>query len=291
MLPVVDRPMIEWVVGHLVGHGIDDVVLSLGYRPDTFQSAYPGGLCAGAALHYAVEPEPLGTAGAIRFAAAHAGIRERFLVVNGDVLTDLDLGAFVAFHQGAGGEATIALHQVDDPSRFGVVDADEHGRVRCFVEKPAPGRAPSHLINAGIYVLEPSVLDRIPADRPVSIEREVFPTLAAEGTLWAHDDGGVYWMDTGTPEHYLQVQLDLLDGTRPVRTNGIHASATIDPTATVHRSVIGPEVVVEALAQVRDAAVFRAAVIGAGARVAGSIVGAGIVVPPGAAVEPGSIIA
>ena len=124
MLPIVNRPMIEHVVGHLVDHGVDDVVLSLGYRPDGFRDAYPDGRCAGASLHYAVEPEPLDTAGAIRFAALDAGIDERFVVVNGDVLTDLDVTAFVAFHVARAAEATIALHRVDDPSRFGVVPTD-----------------------------------------------------------------------------------------------------------------------------------------------------------------------
>ena len=142
-----------------------------------FITAFPDGRCAGVKLTYAVEPEPLDTAGAIRFAAHHAGIAERFLAVNGDVLTDLDIGALVAFHEDRGAEATIHLTRVDDPSRFGVVPTDDDGRVSAFVEKPAPGEAPTHNINAGTYVLEPSVLDRIPADRRVSIERETFPAL------------------------------------------------------------------------------------------------------------------
>ena len=137
-------------------------MLSLGYRPDAFMDAYPDGQCAGVALHYAVEPEPLDTAGAVGFAAASAGIDDTFIVVNGDVLTDLDVSELWDFHRDRGAEGTIALTPVDDPSRYGVVPIDDKGRVTAFVEKPAPGTAPTNWINAGTYVLEPSVLERIP---------------------------------------------------------------------------------------------------------------------------------
>ncbi len=182
MLPIVDRPMIERVVARLADHGVTDAVLSLGYRPDAFLEAYPDDTCAGVALHYAVEPEPLDTAGAIRFAALDGGIEDTFVVVNGDVLTDLDVGALWAFHQRTGAEGTIALTPVDDPSRYGVVPIDDDGRVEAFVEKPPPGTAPTNWINAGTYVLEPSVLDRIPAGRRVSIERATFPEMVADGS-------------------------------------------------------------------------------------------------------------
>src|SRR5256885_799585 len=127
MLPVAEVPMIERVLAHLADHGVDEAVLSLGYRPDAFITAFPDGRCAGVKLTYAVEPEPLDTAGAIRFAAHHAGIAERFLAVNGDVLTDVDIGALVAFHHARGAEATIHLTRVDDPSRFGVVPTADDG--------------------------------------------------------------------------------------------------------------------------------------------------------------------
>jgi len=136
MLPVVNRPMIERVVAHLADHGVEQAVLAMGYRPDAFQEAYPDGRCAGVELHYAIEPEPRDTAGAIRFAALDAGIAERFLVLNGDVLTDLDLGGLIAAHERAGAEGTISLHRVDDPSAFGVVPTDGSGRVTAFIEKP-----------------------------------------------------------------------------------------------------------------------------------------------------------
>ena len=162
LLPVGHRPILEHVVTTLRAGGIDDVVLSLGFRPDAFTDAYPDGTCAGVPLHYAVEPEPLDTAGAIAFAAREAGIDETFVVVNGDVLTDLDVSRLVQVHREHGAEGTIHLTPVDDPSAFGVVEPDEDGRVLRFVEKPPPGTAPTNLINAGTYVLEPSVLARIP---------------------------------------------------------------------------------------------------------------------------------
>jgi mannose-1-phosphate guanylyltransferase len=283
MLPIVGRPMIEHVVGHLTAHGIDDVVMSLGFRSDVFGGAYPDGRCAGATLHLAAEPAPLDTAGAIRFAALHAGIDERFLVLNGDVLTDLDIGAFVAFHERAGAEGTIALHKVDDPSRYGVVPTDAAGRVLEFVEKPPSGEAPTDLINAGTYVLEPSVLDRIAEGRKVSVEREVFPAMVEDGTLFALD-GETYWIDTGTPQTYIQAQLDLTEGLRGEPAEAIAASATVDPAAEVRRSVLGADVVVEAGARVEGAVVLSGAWVAAGAVVEASIVGHGARVGEGARV-------
>ena len=197
MLPIVEEPMIERVMGHLADHGIDDAVLSLGYRPDAFINAYPGGSIGGVHVSYAVEPTPLDTAGAIGFAARHVGVDETFVVVNGDVLTDSDMSALIEFHRLRGAEATISLTPVDDPSAFGVVPTDEQGRVQAFIEKPPRDEAPTNLINAGTYVLEPSVLDRIPKDRRVSVERETFPALVEAGTLYALGSDA-YWLDTGT---------------------------------------------------------------------------------------------
>jgi mannose-1-phosphate guanylyltransferase len=271
MLPIVNRPMIEHVVEHLAAHGVTDVVLSIGYRPDAFCRAYPDGRCAGATLHYAVEPEPLDTAGAIRFAAEHAGISGRFLVLNGDVLTDLDLGAFMAFHEARGAEASIALHRVDDPSRYGVVPTDGDGRVREFIEKPL-GEPPTDLINAGTYVVEPGVLDRIPAGRRVSVERETFPALVADRSLYAFEDG-CYWIDTGTPREYVQAQVDLIDGVRGRPVDGVHPDAQVSDDAAVERSAVGPGCVVEAGARVEGAVLLAGARVGAGAVVDGSILG------------------
>ncbi|MBN2624615.1 MAG: NDP-sugar synthase [Acidimicrobiales bacterium] len=289
MLPIVNRPMIEHVVGHLTDHGIDDVVLSLGFLPDVFREAYPQGRCAGAQLHYAVEPEPLDTAGAIRFAALDAGIDERFLVLNGDVLTDLDITRFVEVHDRAGAEGTIALHKVADPSRYGVVPTDGDGRVLEFVEKPAPGTAPTDLINAGTYVLEPSVLDRIAAGRRVSVEREVFPAMVADRRLYAVD-GDTYWIDTGTPQEYIQAQLDLTEGLRGEPVDGVADDARIDADAQVRRSVVGPGAVVGAGARVEGAVLLSGADIGRGAVVEGSVVGHDARIGAGARVVGCSVV-
>ena len=304
MLPVVDRPMIEHVVAHLAGHGVTRVVLSLGFRPEAFADAYPDGTCVGLPLHYAVEPEPLDTAGAVRFAALEAGIGagtgtgigpgsgsegcDTFLVLNGDVLTDLDIGAMVASHRAAGAEATLALTEVDDPSRYGVVPTDAEGRVVGFVEKPDAESAPSRWINAGTYVLEPSILDRIPDGRPVSIEREVFPAMATERRLHAVRSDA-YWIDTGTPEAYIRAQVDLVDGTRG-DLPAVHPSAQVDPGADVERSVVMAGVTVGPGARLCDAVVMDGATIGADATVDHSIVGPGAHVGSGASIAGLTVI-
>jgi mannose-1-phosphate guanylyltransferase len=290
MLPIVNRPMVEHVVGHLARHGVTRVVLALGYRPDAFVDAYPDGRCGGVPLHYAVEPEPLDTAGAIRFAALDGGVEGRFVVVNGDVLTDLDLGRVLALHEDRGAEATITLHRVADPSRYGVVPTDAHGRVEAFVEKPPPGEAPTNLINAGTYVLEASVLDRIDGGRRVSIEREVFPAMVADGTVYAVD-GETYWIDTGTPAEYVQAQVDLLDGTRGCALPGVHRTADVDPRADVELSAVGAGVVVGPGARVSRSVLLPGASIAAGAVVEGSVVGEGAEVARGAHLTEHCVVA
>ena len=258
MLPVGNRPMIERVLGHLSRHGVTSAVLALGYRPDVFRDAYPGGECAGVELHYAVEPEPRDTAGAIRFAALDAGITERFLVLNGDVLTDLDITALVRVHDERRAEGTLALHQVEDPSSFGVVPTDAEGRVLAFIEKPPPGSAPTNLINAGTYVLEPSVLDRITPDVPVNIERVTFPAMVADGSLYGMDDES-YWIDAGTPRTYLTANVDLLAGDHPRSDCGIHPGA--DVAGQVQLSWIGRGARVAPGAIVERSVVFEAAAV------------------------------
>jgi mannose-1-phosphate guanylyltransferase len=327
MLPIVEQPMIERVLGQLAHHGIDEVVLSLGYLPDAFMKAYPDGIAAGVRLSYAVEPSPLDTAGAVRFAALSSGIHDTFVVVNGDVLTDMDLTALVDFHRVHGAEGSISLHPVDDPSAFGVVPTDGTGRVEAFVEKPPKGVAPTNLINAGTYVLEPSVVDRVPEGRRVSIERETFPAMVADGTLYALADAS-YWLDTGTPEAYLMAHWDLLEGRRPgppapgARDSGggvwLLGSARVDGEvrgpallgegarirfdALVDRSVVGRDCVVEPRARVVRSVLLAGASIGEGATVTGSIVGPGArvgehsdvrpltVLGRGALVTPGTVV-
>ncbi|MCX7621317.1 MAG: NDP-sugar synthase [Acidimicrobiales bacterium] len=281
MLPVVGSPMIERVVAKLAEHGVTDAILSLGYRPDAFIEAYPDDVCAGVRLHYAVEPEPLDTAGAVRFAAIDAGIDSRFVVVNGDVLTDLDLSAMWKTHLDGGAEGTIHLVPVEDPSRYGVVPFDDSGRVQAFGEKPRRDEAPSRWINAGTYVLEPSVIDRIPAGRKVSIERETFPAMVADGTLFAYPSD-VYWVDAGTPATYLQVQLDYVEGRRGPAEPAVASSASIADDAYLERSVIMDGAVVEPGAIVIGSALLPSAVVGQGARVSDSVIGPHATVGAGA---------
>ncbi|MGA0877832.1 MAG: sugar phosphate nucleotidyltransferase [Ilumatobacteraceae bacterium] len=271
MLAVGHRPIVENLVRMLAQAGIDEVVLGLGFRPEPFMNAYPDGTCAGVSLHYAVEPEPLDTGGAIRFAADHAGIDETFVVVNGDIITDLDVAALIARHRDSGAEATIHLTPVEDPSAYGVVAVGANGCVERFVEKPAPGTAPSNLINAGTYVFEPEVLTRIPTGRKVSIERETFPSLVADGRLfaWATDD---YWIDTGRPETYRRANLDLVDGHRSVTVPMIDDGAEVDASAEVRHSLVSAGASVAAGARILDSVVLPGAVIGPGAEVRESIV-------------------
>jgi len=300
LLPIAGQPFLERQLDWLASFGVDEVVLSLGYLPDAFRARFPDGAHNGVRLSYAVEPYPLGTAGAIRFAATAAGYDERFVVCNGDVLTTLDLDALVAFHVDRAAEATIHLTRVTDPSAFGVVPTTDDGEVRAFVEKPPPGSAPSNWINAGTYVLEPSVLERIPVDLTVSIERETFPRMLEQrGRLFASGTTD-YWLDIGTPDKYLEANRDVVTGalgTPPVAgavvrhdavwdlgadvdasasTSGpmlLGSRAVLAADTLVERAVVGDGVTIEEGAVVHDAVVLDGAHICARARIAESIVG------------------
>jgi mannose-1-phosphate guanylyltransferase len=295
MLPIVHRPMIVRLVERLAEGGVTDVVLALGFKPEPFREAFPDARHGDVRVQYAVEPEPLDTAGAIAFAAREAGIDETFVVANGDIVTDLDVKRLVDAHRSARSEAMIHLTPVADPSAFGVVETDSTGTVRRFVEKPAPGETDSNLINAGTYVLEPSVLDLI--------ERETFPRLVAQGTLaaLATDD---YWIDAGRPSMYLRANLDLVTGRVTGRPGSgdepaIAPTATVDPSARCVDSVVGSGATVARGASVTVSVILPGAIVGeratiadsivaghvgAGASVAGSVIGAEYRVPDGATV-------
>lgn len=288
MLPVAGPSMLERVLSHLSSHGITKAVLALGYKADDFTEAYPDGRCAGVELVYAVEPEPLDTAGAIAFAAGQAGIDATFLALNADVLNDLDISEMIAFHRARGAEGTIHLTPVDDPSRYGVVPIDADGRVQAFIEKPPPGEAPTNWINGGTYVLEPSVLSRVEPGRKVSIEREVFPAMVADGTLFAVERAG-RWVDAGTPQTYLRISLDHIDGTAGADP-AIDPSATVAPSATVSGSWVGAGAVIDDGATVEASLVLPGAAIRSGASVRDSIVGPGAVVGERAQVDGMSVI-
>jgi len=284
MLPIVGVTMLERVMTALAAHGVTEAVLSLGYLPQAFTQAFPHGEVAGVSVTYAVEPSPLDTAGAIGFAARHAGIEDTFLVVNGDVLTDLNVTALVDFHRSRGAEATIALHPVEDPSRFGVVPTHPDGRVIAFIEKPPREEAPTNLINAGTYVCEPDILDRIPEGQKISVERVIFPQLVADNKLYALADD-TYWLDTGTPAAYLQANRDVLEGRRrqgaPSPLSGsswIATDAQVDATAVISGSAIDRGSVVAAGAQVINSVIFPGVTIGPGARIVDSIIGPDVVV-------------
>ena len=291
MLPVAEVTVIERVLAHLAGHGVTHAVLSLGYQPDAFITAFPDDHAAGVALSYAIDPEPLDTAGAVRFAAAAAGVDETFIVVNGDVLTDIDVSALVAFHRSRNAEGTIALTRVEDPSAFGVVPIDEDGRVKAFVEKPPRESAPTNLINAGAYVLEPSVLARIPQGRS-SIERQVFPAMVPSGRLYAMSSPA-YWMDVGTPVTYLRAQLDLIDGVRgsPPARGAVRSGDRVwrIGSPVVDGAVVGPVLVGDA-AYVAAAARVERAIVGAGARVEAGAVVRDSVLLPGSLVRAGAVV-
>ena len=315
MIPVAGVPMLDRVLDQLAVHGIDDIVLSLGYRPDVFVAAYPAGTHDGRRIFHAVEPEPRDTAGAIRFAADAAGLEETFLVVNGDVLTDLDVTELVEFHRRRGARATIALTPVEDPSAFGVVPTDAEGRVEAFIEKPARDEAPTNLINAGTYVVEPDVLTLIAPEGRVSVEKETFPLLVRDGSLFALESKE-YWLDTGTPALYLQAVLDIIAGRRRFRqplpgvteSGGIwtgegvviegevsgpallESGARVGAGAAVANSHLGANVVVGPGARVSNSVVLEGAQIGDGAVVEGSIVGPGAKVEDKASVLPVSVI-
>jgi mannose-1-phosphate guanylyltransferase len=274
LLPIGNQAFLERQLTWLAEHGVTDAILSLGYLPDAFEVKFPDAQFGGVALHYAVEDAPLGTAGAIRYATQ--GIDERVVVCNGDVLTTLDLGALVRFHETRGAEATIALTEVSDPSAFGVVPTRQDGEVIAFVEKPPKGHAPSTWVNAGTYVLEPSVFDRIPERLAVSIERETFPRMLENRSRLFAMSSSAYWIDIGTPEKYLQAHHDVLCGALgrvPVpdahelaRGVWVQGTADIDEEALLEPPVL----------------VGNGSVVSAGARVVGSTIGAGVVVGAGA---------
>ena len=272
MLPIGHVPMIARLVARLGRGGVTEVVLALGFRPEPFMEAFPDGYCGDVALTYAVEPEPLDTAGAIKFAAEYAGIDDTFVVANGDVMTDLDVAELIAAHRGFGAEATLHLIGVDDPSAFGVVDLADDGGVHAFIEKPAPGTEPSNLINAGTYVFEPSVLDRIPAATKVSVERDTFQRVVADGGLYglATDD---YWIDAGVPALYRSANLDLLDGKRRTeRCDAVAPGAEVADGAVLTHSIVGSGARVAAGATVVDSVLLPGASVGADAVVERSLV-------------------
>jgi mannose-1-phosphate guanylyltransferase len=289
-LTLVDRPFLAYMIEWLAGHGVTEAVLACGFLPDVLQEALGEGEHAGVRLRYVTEPERRGTAGALRFAADALGddLDERFLALNGDVLTDLDLTALLGAHEQRGAQATLGLHPVEDSAAYGLVHSDPHGAVLEFLEKT--GEAVPGEINAGMYVLERSVLDLIPPGEEVSIERDVFPRLVGEGLHGLRLDG--YWMDIGTPERYLQASWDILEGRVETQVQPTAPGMLVAPLAEVADGAkIGPRVVLgagsrlEAGAEVRESVLLDGCVVGEGASVSGSILSAGVEVRAGAVLD------
>jgi mannose-1-phosphate guanylyltransferase len=288
---LVDRPFLAYAIEWLAAHGVTEVVLACGFLPGVLREALGDEeRHAGVTITYVTEPERLGTAGAIRFAADALGDRldERFLALNGDVLADLDLTALLRAHEERGASATIGLHPVEDSSAYGLVRCDAEGQVLEFLEKT--GEAVPGEINAGAYVLERSVLELVPPGRAVSIEREVFPRLVGEGGLCGLLLDG-YWMDIGTPERYLQASWDILEGRVETEVEPtspgclVDAGAEVDAEARLDgRAVVSSGCRVEAGAELSEAVLLDGCAIGAGARVERSILAPGATVAAGAQV-------
>ena len=210
MVPVLNRPFLEHVLCNLTLHDINEVVLAMGYKPDSIYEYFKSSPLTAVKLTYSLETKPLGTAGAVKLAGEH--VNRTFFVLNGDVFTDIDFTDMLRFHRENSAVATIALTHVDDPTRFGVVETGADFRVQRFIEKPPPDKITSHWINAGVYILEPSVLDNIPAGEFYMFERGVFPTLLIKGERVYAYQSKSYWIDMGTPAKYHQLNMDILRG-------------------------------------------------------------------------------
>jgi mannose-1-phosphate guanylyltransferase len=298
--PVVDRPFLRHQLDLLSRAGVHEVVFSVAYRPERVQAVFGDGSDFGMHIRYAVEDTPLGTGGAVRNALDH--LDERTIVLNGDVLTDVDLGSVLERHRRASASATILLTPVPNPEAYGLVETDGSGRVRRFLEKPRPEQITTRNINAGIYVLETHVLELMPPGVNLSIERFFFPALLERGDVVLGPVHRGYWIDIGTPEKYLQVHRDILNRRFPVPLDGVpRADGTVHPSARVSDEAlldghfyVGPgcevaagarlgpdavlvaEVTIEPGAYVRDSVFWRGASAGRDCDVEGSLVGPGV---------------
>ena len=211
IVPIFNRPFLHYQIDLLKQiPEIDEVILSLNYQPRRIEEVFGDGSDVGIKIRYVVEPMPLGTAGAVKYAGDN--LTESVVVFNGDVLTQLDLAAVIRLHRERKARATIVLTPVDNPTAYGLVETDADGNIRRFLEKPKAEEITTNHINAGIYVLEPETFDRIPKDVAWSIERSYFPSLIERGETFVAYVYNGYWIDIGTPEKYTQVHRDIMDG-------------------------------------------------------------------------------
>jgi mannose-1-phosphate guanylyltransferase len=325
VVPLVDRPFIAFMIEWLARHGVDDVILSCGFMAAGVRDVLGDGAALGVRLRYIEEPRPLGTGGALKFAGEL--LDQRFLMLNGDVLTDIDLTAQLAAHRQTGAQATVALMSVEDPSAYGLVRLNDDNSVREFLEKPGSDQIDTSLVNAGAYVLERDVLERMPpAGTNFSIERDVFPMLVGRGLFGYEADG--YWLDIGTPERYLQATFDILEGNVTtdvgkrlsdaglVLANGATIDGRLVPpalagarsTVAAHaivggRTVLGRGVAIGAGAHVESSVLLDEVTVGARSAIKESIVGRGVrigdhchiadgvVIGEGACIGPDNVLA
>jgi mannose-1-phosphate guanylyltransferase len=291
IVPLLNVPFLAYQLALLRRHGIIDVVLSCSYLVDEVRRTMGDGAAHGVRLRYAVETEPLGTAGGVRNAVDL--VRGLVVVLNGDILADVDLSAMLRFHAERGSHATLYLTRVSDPTLYGLVELAADGAIEAFVEKPPPGRVTTDTVNAGVYALDRSVVTAIPTGRAVSIERETFPGLLRDGVPFFGWVSSTYWLDIGSPAKYRQGQLDLLAGrvTTDVRPAGADADrrfiapgARIAPDATVTAPcVVGAGTRIESGSRVGPNAVLGAnCTIGPGAQIEGAILWDNVEVGPNA---------
>jgi NDP-sugar pyrophosphorylase family protein len=287
IVPIFNRPFLHYQIDRLKQvPEIDEVILSLNYQPRRIEEVFGDGSEAGIKIRYVVEPAPLGTAGAVKYAGDK--LTDSIVVFNGDVLTEIDLAAVIRLHRERQAKATIVLTPVDNPSAYGLVETDSEGNVRRFLEKPKPEEITTNLINAGIYVLEPDTFDRIPSEVAWSIERSYFPSLVERGETFVAYTYDGYWIDIGTPEKYTQVHRDIMDGryaTGPFRDLApprisVAADARIEDGASIEGPCfidegalvkagarIGPYSVIGRQTQIEEDAVIDGAIVWPNCRV------------------------
>ena len=255
MIPVLNRPFFEHLVGYLKRHNIIDIILAVGKSPERIRDYFGDGSKLGVRLTYSIEDIPLGTAGAVK--NAERFLDDSFIVLNGDIFTDIDLSRMIRLHRESGAVASLALTPVEDPTIYGVVETDSGGRVRRFTEKPSRDKVTTNMINAGIYILEPGILSYIAPNTFSMFERDVFPPLLEKGQVIYGYPFQDYWIDMGTPGKYLKLQRDLLrrylgdNGVRFEGDSSVHSSAQIEGPA-----IIGEGCFVDSNAIVRGPAVL-----------------------------------
>ncbi len=311
VVPLVDRPFIAYMLEWLGRHGVDDVVMSCGFLATAVRNVLGDGSQYGLRLRFIEEPEPRGTAGALKY--AEDLLDERFLMLNGDVLTDIDLTAQIAQHEATEAVGTLALVPVEDPTAYGLVRLRDDHAVKEFVEKPSADQIDTRLISAGAYVLQRTVLDLIPPDRNVSIEREVWPQLIGAGLYGFAADA--YWLDIGTPERYLQGTFDILEGNVATDVSArlgpgylsvgerVDAAGRIVPPALVDRGcaiaagahvgslvVLGEGVSVGEGTTIERSVVLNGAEIGPHCVLRDCIVAAGVRIGEGSTVSGGAVL-